>query len=399
MISQCLKDDCWYRLASYLAQFQVKIIIYKEISHGVNQIVLVITFWSYHCLPDFLMLFSHVVVCLWWWWCSCCVPSIGIFSSDQAGSSPLTRRSHQLWQSCSSNKAEHSLNEETNISLLTRHISLVHLVWTGKADTSKFIWIVCSVIMFDINTDDDFQDFSSKSHPLSGGSPSSGRQGGDLLPKIKEWTAWDNLWSSVVAAVTSSIGKWWLLAIFSATTSSCEKLITGIIPAGTIAMNPWWPIGIDLTQMAENVPLMKAAIWKIRQSMLSHQGYVGRLVGILKGHWVWGRTSCLSLHHKMSGLVQTSEESVDTSNVLIQKPSTATSKHIPHCKVLVLILWISNTPPQVMRITSQTPLQIHPSLSLLLETFSDFATNPILSWESWLLTIPTPLIWICETGK
>ena len=179
----------------------------------------------------------------------------------------------------------------------------------------------------------------------------------------------------------------------------CEKLITGIIPSGTIAMNPWWPIGIDLTQMAENVPLMKAVIWKIRQSMLSHQGYVGRLVRILKGHWVWGRNSCLSLHHKMSGLVQTSEESVDTSNVLIQKPSTATSKHIPHCKVLALILWISNTPPQVMRITSQTPLQIHPSLALLLETFSDFATNPLLSWESWLLTIPPPSIWICETGK
>ena len=38
MISQCLNDDCWYRLASYLAQFQFKIIIYKEISHGVNQI-------------------------------------------------------------------------------------------------------------------------------------------------------------------------------------------------------------------------------------------------------------------------------------------------------------------------------------------------------------------------
>ena len=38
MISQCLNDDCWYRLASYLAQFHFKIIIYKEISHGVNQI-------------------------------------------------------------------------------------------------------------------------------------------------------------------------------------------------------------------------------------------------------------------------------------------------------------------------------------------------------------------------
>ena len=38
MISQCLNDDCWYRLASYLAQFQFKIIIYKEISHSVNQI-------------------------------------------------------------------------------------------------------------------------------------------------------------------------------------------------------------------------------------------------------------------------------------------------------------------------------------------------------------------------
>ena len=36
------KDDLtmskWYRLASYLAQFQFMIIIYKEISHGVNQI-------------------------------------------------------------------------------------------------------------------------------------------------------------------------------------------------------------------------------------------------------------------------------------------------------------------------------------------------------------------------
>ena len=38
MISQCLNDYCWYRLASYLAQFQFKIIIYKEIPHGVNQI-------------------------------------------------------------------------------------------------------------------------------------------------------------------------------------------------------------------------------------------------------------------------------------------------------------------------------------------------------------------------
>ena len=38
MISQCLNDDSWYRWASSLAQFQFKIIIYKEIPHGVNQI-------------------------------------------------------------------------------------------------------------------------------------------------------------------------------------------------------------------------------------------------------------------------------------------------------------------------------------------------------------------------
>ena len=38
MISQYLNDDQWYRLISYLAQFQFIIITYKEISHDVNQI-------------------------------------------------------------------------------------------------------------------------------------------------------------------------------------------------------------------------------------------------------------------------------------------------------------------------------------------------------------------------
>ena len=38
MISQCLNNGCWYRLASYLPQLRFKIVIYKEISHGINQI-------------------------------------------------------------------------------------------------------------------------------------------------------------------------------------------------------------------------------------------------------------------------------------------------------------------------------------------------------------------------
>ena len=50
MISQCLNDDCWYRLASYLAQFQFNIRKYRMVS---TRFVLVITFWSYQCLPGY----------------------------------------------------------------------------------------------------------------------------------------------------------------------------------------------------------------------------------------------------------------------------------------------------------------------------------------------------------
>ena len=42
----------WCRLASYLAQFQLMIIIYHMVS---TRFVLVITVWSYQCLPNFLM--------------------------------------------------------------------------------------------------------------------------------------------------------------------------------------------------------------------------------------------------------------------------------------------------------------------------------------------------------
>ena len=65
MISQCLNNDCWCRLASYLVQFQFKIIIYKEISHGVNQIcsghnflVIPVSPWS---PDDYVLTSSHTL--------------------------------------------------------------------------------------------------------------------------------------------------------------------------------------------------------------------------------------------------------------------------------------------------------------------------------------------------
>ena len=56
-----------------------------------------------------------------------------------------------------------------------------------------------------------------------------------------------------------------------------------------------------------------------------------------------GENSHLSHYQEMSGLAQIHEESVDTNNVLMPKPSTATSKHVPHHEVLTPILQISNT--------------------------------------------------------
>ena len=55
-----------------------------------------------------------------------------------------------------------------------------------------------------------------------------------------------------------------------------------------------------------------------------------------------GRKSCLLHYHGTSGLAQTREESVDTCDVLILKPGTATPNTFP--EALAPILRILNRP-------------------------------------------------------
>ena len=89
----------------------------------------------------------------------------------------------------------------------------------------------------------------------------------------------------------------------------------------------------------------------------------------------------------MSGLVQTHEESVDKNKCTYTKSQHC---HTETHKVLALILRISNTPPWVMSITSQTLLWIHPSLAPLLETFGNFTTDLPLRMQPWATSrIPT----------
>ena len=57
-------------------------------------------------------------------------------------------------------------------------------------------------------------------------------------------------------------------------------------------------------------------------------GYPLAPVELLRGHQVW--SSHLSLCHEMGGLAQMRKESVNTNNVLILIPCTATPKHMHH---------------------------------------------------------------------
>jgi len=91
----------------------------------------------------------------------------------------------------------------------------------------------------------------------------------------------------------------------------------------------------------------------IREGICSLDG----TVEILGGCWVQEENSHLSHYHRMSGLVKTCEESLNTCVVLILKPNTATPKHVPHCGALVPNIQILNTPPQAMNNANRTPLK------------------------------------------
>ena len=123
-------------------------------------------------------------------------------------------------------------------------------------------------------------------------------------------------------------------------------------------------------------------------------------VGILGAVGREGRNSRLSHYHETSGLAQTREESVHTTQHIYEILHCHTETCVPHHEALAPNIQILNTPPQ-----------IHPSLALLLETFGDFATDPPLrtkpqatpripiSDASEHRKSPPPSIRICEPGK
>ena len=121
--------------------------------------------------------------------------------------------------------------------------------------------------------------------------------------------------------------------------------------------------------------------------------------------------SRLSHYHETSGLAQTCEELVHTTQYIYEILRCHTETCVPHHEALAPNIQILNTPPRATSVASQTPPRIYPSLALLLETFGDFATDPPLRTKPQATSripisdtsehrkLPPPSIRICEPRK